>query len=693
MTGLRRTLNFVVALAVAPTHGCLGPGDFICHTADDCGAAGFCEANGRCSLADTVCPSGRRYRQHAGATLSDQCVGDACPGNPLTALRVGAAHACLLLADGGVGCWGRNDHGQLGDGTLTPRSAPVAVNNLPPAKAIATGQQHTCAVARDGTVACWGGGPLAPTGPPAVVPGIADAVDVAAGSDFSCALLASGGVQCWGDNSAGQLGDGTGTPQAVPVTVFALTGVVTLSASGQHACALRDDQTVWCWGNNPLGQLGDGTIVNQPRPVRAVGLTSVVAVATSPGHSCAATRADGLWCWGSNDTGQLGTTGSDAANQPRPVRVAVVNDPIDVAAGAHHTCALRKNGGVWCWGNNRSGQLGEGTTGSLGVPVPVSTFTGGVSVAAGETFTCARKNDGTLWCWGDNRDGQLGLGSAIVRTTPVRVAGVSAATDVAAGGAHSCATGIGSDGATAGLLCWGSNRAGQLGDNTTLDRSLPAATKIPLAAIQVAAGTDHSCARTADDIFCWGRGNAGQLGPATLIDNPIPATVGLPAAAGSQRVSAGDRHTCAIAASKTVSCWGANDSGQLGDASVGGIPNVVDVAAGGAHTCALTSDGAVHCWGRNDDGQLGDGVGVGVGMIGSAPTGRSASGAPLATAAGALTATAIAAGASHSCAVDSDGRLWCWGRGADGQLGTGTNAGASRPTMVSAPATAITVSA
>ena len=676
----RTTLVAALSLLLA---SCFGPGDFVCHSNEDCGSGGLCEPSGRCSLIDASCPSGRRYRHQAGAARADQCVGDACPANPVTSMRSGPAHACTVRGDGRVWCWGGNDRGQLGDGTRTPRSAPVAVAAVSGARTVAAGDHHTCAALTGGSVACWGdnddgqlGGAAIAGGPPigllSFAPG---ADDVAAGSDFSCALLSDGSVRCWGSNSAGQLGDDTGKSSAVPVTVFAMTGVLALVAGGQHACALRDDQTVWCWGGNPQGQLGDGTTSNQLRPVRVVGLGAIIALATNLSHTCAATRADGLWCWGNNDAGQLGSSGGDSSSQLRPARVAVVNDAIDVSAGAHHTCALRKNGSVWCWGDNHNGQLGEGTTGNLAVPVPVTGFTNAASLAAGQTSTCALKRDGTVWCWGDNRSGQLGIGSAIFRPVAVRVAGAIGAVDVAAGSAHTCAA----ISAPGGVSCWGNNRAGQLGDNTTVDRALPAATKVPLDARQVAAGADHSCARTADELFCWGRGSAGQIGPGSLLDDPLPAAV--PAASACKRVAAGDHHSCAVAANKTVLCWGTNDQQQLGD---GSLADVADVAAGGAHTCAARADGAIFCWGSNDQGQLGDGTNVG----------RAAPGSPLSSGGAVLSASAIAAGSAHTCAVASDGRVFCWGRGDSGQLGGGTATSASRPAPIpSLPGAALAVAA
>jgi alpha-tubulin suppressor-like RCC1 family protein len=615
-------------------------------------------------------------------------VGPSCAGNPIQAITAGSAHACLLRADGGVFCWGRNDDGQLGDGSLTPRSLAVRVPGLA-ATAVAAGERHTCAVRDDGLVVCWGADDAGQLGDgggvdrrtPVPVPGVSGAVAVSAGSDFSCAALTDGTVRCWGDDARGQLGDGS-TPAAGargPVTVFALSGVRELSGHWQHVCARRDDETLWCWGANSQGQLGDGTLDDQPKPVRAQSLTMVTGVGTGLLHTCAVTRAQGLYCWGNNNTGQLGQPDSDPI--PRPTAVAGIPDPIAVGVGAQHTCAVRSSGETLCWGNNNAGQLGEGTMTALPAPVRVNGVGHAAALAAGGTFSCAETSDGAVYCWGDDHYGQLGIGSAVVRPVAAAVARVAGATSVAAGGAHTCAV-ASVDGGDLGVACWGADQAGQLGDNATDDRATPAETKVAIdQAAAVAAGATHTCARTQDGLlYCWGRGSSGQLGlgPGRLVDEPLPAPVpGLGTRVVS--VAAGDAHTCAALADGSAACWGAGDEGEIGDGAAmdRSSPTVVsgldgqstpdraaEVAAGSAHTCARLADGTLRCWGRGGDGQIGDGA---------AET-RTTPATPALVAPGdgpgaAASATGVAAGAAHSCALDAGGQVWCWGRGDSGQLG------------------------
>ncbi|MEO8213579.1 MAG: RCC1 repeat-containing protein, partial [Myxococcales bacterium] len=295
-------------------------------------------------------------------------------------------------------------------------------------------------------------------------------------------------------------------------------------------------------------------------------------------------------------------------------------------------------------------------------------------LAAGDTFSCARRRNGTVWCWGDNRLGQLGTGANITRSTPAVVGDptLDEVTSISAGGAHTCAVRQGAPRA----LCWGDNQAGQLGDGTRLDRSLPAALKLGLDAVQVVTGALHTCLRDSSGaVWCWGRGGSGQLGNSGLIDLVLPTRVA--AVTNTTSLAAGRAHTCAILNDGGVRCWGANGDGQLGDGTnenratpiaVPGVANVVELALGGAHTCARHVDGAVSCWGRGLDGQLGDG--------GTINTGSAVQVRDLGA------ATAIAAGGNHSCAIVADRSVRCWGAGALGQLGWGTLSSHAVPSKV-----------
>ena len=349
-------------------------------------------------------------------------------------------------------------------------------------------------------------------------------------------------------------------------------------------------------------------------------------MATGLSHTCALSAA-GLSCWGSNSQGQLGVdTPTSTAPITAPMPVPLVANPIAIAAGAQHTCAVRSTGAVLCWGQNGTGQLGEGSMSSLAEPVPVTGLDTGVAVSAGATFTCARTSDGAVFCWGDDHDGELGTGRGVTETRPVPLPATAKA--IAAGGAHTC--GVMPSATTArrpGFSCWGSNQAGQLGDNDGDDRAHPAPIEQPLVAGTIAAGALHTCAVDAERrpvVLGTRQQRPDRPGADGRHDGPRRGCRCRRESRAALSVATGDAHTCVVGGdamgTPLVACFGANDRGQLGDGTTttratpagvvfGGaapVPPVV-IAAGGAHTCAADGAGRLWCWGRGDRGQLGTG--------------------------------------------------------------------------------------
>jgi alpha-tubulin suppressor-like RCC1 family protein len=662
--------------------GCASRGAFHCQEKDQCGVNGFCESTGACSVADGTCESGRRYRSYVPDALADRCVNDACPNNPVVRLRAGGDHACLLRKDGNVSCWGQGASGELGDGGGVARSTLEVVAGIPiPVTDLALGDSHTCVVASGGAVWCWGANASGQLGDgttfsralPGAVSGIDDAIAVVAGGAFTCALRATHTVACWGKNTSGELGQGaSGEPVLLPAAIPQLADVDLLTAADRHACAATPAGELYCWGSNSQGELGDGTSTDRSLPTRVAALQpgggNLTALAAGVAHTCAI-AAGQIYCWGANQLGERGD-GNDAttAAPTPPSLVSALGGVTDIAAAGHHTCAIEENGTAWCWGANQAGQLGEGTTTNIGVPVPVSQLGAAAALAAGDSFSCALRRDGTVWCWGDDRLGQLGTGSRVDRVTPTEVAHLTGALVLAVGGAHTCAALSGTTDALE-LGCWGANQAGQLGDGTRIDRGSAAPLKISLDARELVAGALHTCLGAPDGgVWCWGRGSRGQLGATLMIDSVVPvAAVGL---TGATHLAAGGAHTCAVrGAGGGVACWGANDEGQLGGGSFDkptGVVTVVNIAddvaqlaLGAAHTCARLSNGRVMCWGRGTQGQLGDGH-------------MTSAGSPVEVS-GIVDATAIAAGDDHTCVVSRAGAVSCWGAGADGQLGSESN--------------------
>ncbi|MEK6683281.1 MAG: kelch repeat-containing protein [Nitrospirota bacterium] len=343
-----------------------------------------------------------------------------------------------------------------------------------------------------------------------------------------------------------------------------------------------------------------------------------------------------------------------------------------ISAGGNHTCAILADGTVKCWGNNYSGQLGNGTTTNSSIPVSVSEITTAVSIAAGTNHTCAVLSDGTAKCWGFNLYGQFGNGTTTNSSTPVAVSGITTAVSIAAGGGHNCA--VLSDGT---IRCWGLNFWGQLGNGTGTNSSTPVAVSGITTAVGISVGYHHTCAVLSNStVKCWGYNVFGQLGNGTTTFSLTPVTVS--GITGATTIATGYSHTCAVLANGTVKCWGWNIVGLLGNGTttnslspvaVSGITTAVAVSAGAYHTCAVLSDGPVKCWGWNFYGQLGNGT-------------TTNSSFPVSVF-GIITANMIATGYSHTCAVLADGTIKCWGSNGSGQLGNGTTTDSYIPVAVS----------
>lgn len=365
--------------------------------------------------------------------------------------------------------------------------------------------------------------------------------------------------------------------------------------------------------------------------------------------------------------------GEHAPNDVGGVCVGVRGAPIQqLSAGGEHTCVLDQAGTIWCWGRNSDGALGNGGWDDTSTPSALILGVGieAIFLATGKLHSCAVASDGAVYCWGDNRGGQLGDGSLAAQSEPVQVSGLTGAVAVAAGRAHTCALTAGGE-----VWCWGSNDAGQLGDGTDSCKLIPV--RLPLSGIvEVALGSEHSCARAGDGrVWCWGGNEHGQLGTGDERGALLPVEIA--SLSDSEALALGREHTCALM-DHEVRCTGRNDAGQLGDGNtdrhstpvrVRGLGNAVEVAAGHAFTCARVRSGQVYCWGDGDSGELGNG----------GPDRESQPDKPVKLR---LDAAAIVAGEEHACALTTDGCLWCWGDNDHGQLGSDDRRNSNKPVPV-----------
>ncbi|NBT26149.1 MAG: RCC1 repeat-containing protein [Actinobacteria bacterium] len=596
-------------------------------------------------------------------------------GYPFTSLVAGGSHSCGLTVAGKAYCWGDNSAGQLGDGTTgTPRTTPAAVGVGMVFASLAAGAAHTCGLTSEGVAYCWGG------------------------------------------NDSGQLGIGTsGTglqdrsaDKNVPTAVSGGISFRSLVAGAYHTCGLTSSWTTACWGLNESGQLLPHTSGNRNSPMEEVGLRFTRLVAGSS-HTCGL-EAGGAYCWGAHPAGST------------PQLVVGAYSFANITSGASHACGLTASGTAYCWGNNASGQLGDGTTVGVTSPVAVSGgqvlsssgqffSTGGQffsALSGGGSFTCGITTDGgyaidvtvhtVTYCWGSNRYGQIGDGSpgdgttSADRLAPVLIKRLFRS--LATGGDHAC--GLNTTGVA---YCWGRNDKGQLGDGTTINRSTPTTVNISAVPVVVptpsvekaafsslAAGGYHTCGLTsAGAAYCWGANSSGELGDGTTTNraSPVAVTGGKTFAS----IVAGTRHTCGLTSAGAAYCWGYNAYGQIGDGTAGGgdaqgngshtadrlSPVAVSggktftsLAAGGSNTCGLTSAGVAYCWGNNYFGQIGDGT------TGTALGDDSANRLAPTAVSGNLIFSGLAMGVFHTCGRTTVGKAYCWGQNSGGQIGDGT---------------------
>jgi alpha-tubulin suppressor-like RCC1 family protein len=643
---------------------------------------------------------------------------DDTPLTGVSFVEAGQYHTCAIRT-GQVFCWGFNTFGQLGNNNA-PTNSPFAVQAkfdssdivLSGATQLSSGTYSTCALIKGGAY-CWGNNNFGQLGnndlgtarEGAVPVEYADETPVKSVSaismngDHGCAIVQKT-AYCWGYNSHGQLGDTTDTDRAYAVKVLtdagdAFVGVTHISAGiSPLTCAIAQ-KTAYCWGSSYFGEVGNNTDNSDSTSefhgavaVKTNSLTPFTAVTSiSAGNFFACAIAQKIaYCWGKNDQGQLGNqnTGNNSkvTAQPTYLQPNVLNGFQGINA-SNHTCALRK-GAVYCWGNNTSGQLGDGTTtdrdGAVATMLNASTpLINASSVDTGRNHSCATVK-GNVYCWGANGNGQLGNNSTVDSTTPVLVktsigSPLTGATHVATSSSHSCAIAKGQ------VYCWGDNSSGKLGNNTT-DPSLVATPALmhtsltPLkGAKALTVGASHSCALISGVVYCWGLNASGQLGNNSAVDSSVAVAAQFNDGSAFTKVtaiSAGANHTCALATAQ-VYCWGDNEYGQLGNNAVPDTDGAVLVelddgsafvgantlSVGTSHSCAGTKAKQIYCWGLNSSGQLGNNSYTDTnGAVPVQFDGGSAIDL----------VTRIGSGTAHTCAVRST-QVYCWGGNSAGQLG------------------------
>ena len=579
----------------------------------------------------------------------------------MTAIENGSNHSCGLSSLGQIICWGSNSNSQMGTGTSDSELTPVLISTLgnnTSALKVSAGGLHSCAITNNRQVKCWGANSSGQVGDGTMTmrpsPTAVDLslVDISAGNAHTCGILVDGSAKCWGSNSDGQLGTSASMPSASSPVAVSLPGntyVKQISAGFKHTCVLTDGEDVLCWGNNDSGQLGNDTTDAKSVPTKVIGLQPSAAVGSVGSSVITDNSATVTSTFNHTDsvTHRTLTYGTDEQMAQDTEQIDLGHfGPIQmVATGSHHSCFVLIDGHVKCWGRNDHGGVGDATTEDKSTPVDVLGLLAPARVVAvGTGHSCAVLANGELWCWGDNSSGQLGNSTSISTSQPTQ-GDVDDVIDVVAGDDFTCALHV--DGQ---LSCWGSNSQNQLARAGGATPSPEAVTIDDTYTVtSVSAHAKSICAVLSNStVKCWGNGVSTPTSPGTL-------------SATAANVSVGEQHACAALHTGDVECWGNDTLGQLGNASVTNDNSIVSVelpegfhasktVSSGNTTCALSSLRKVMCWGDNTYGvvaPLSETVSFAV------PQHLAQLDIP--------TISQMSIGSLHGCAVSTQGSLWCWG--------------------------------
>lgn len=617
------------------------------------------------------------------------------PSGTILQITAGAQHTCALLNNQDrVRCWGRNVEGQVGTPISDTLNGSLALSASKPAINSDTSIQTSCITSTgaqkpitDSECLDTGSSNEPGFSKPRNVQGIStipNVTRIAAGDSHTCGVLQDGSVRCWGENISGQLGNADRADFASIAPVQDASGaplfdVEQITAGGFHTCVILKDRSVWCWGNGQQGQLGDGIV-------------------------------------------------KESYKQNHPVQ-ALVDNAIGITAGLYHTCALRLDGTVWCWGNAVLGQMGKGKIerDNFGVPQQVMVhrlgtsiskdnidptdtipLTGIEQISAGSNHTCAVHETGMVYCWGSGEHRVLGNGIRYNATAPPNLLSDAWQNDTLR---QSLITALGVwliFGNPTGVLF--GRRIGTTAAGAIVDGAAVTNAKILTGAV-VLGGLGIIPANITTELFGT---------PEPVINAPgayLPTLVN--EIQGAIRVSSGDREVCAIMFDQTIRCWGEpireNVIGILpglvnfvaptlqtygknaflylfGNSACGlasainkalcenpepkdnipptttrktGVDSPSQLVAGAGHNCALEESGKVKCWGLGGNGQLGTGKFENT-FIPKEVTGID-------------NAISLSAGSNFTCALLEDGRVKCWGEGSLNQLGPAIDGRNAKP--------------
>jgi alpha-tubulin suppressor-like RCC1 family protein len=331
-------------------------------------------------------------------------------------------HTCGIRHGGKLYCWGSDSQGEVGDGPADLAVSPRRIGTFEDWANVSTGLAHTCGVRTNGKLYCWGAnwngqlgnGSTNPSDVPLRIGTSEDWANVSTGQGHTCGVRTTGELYCWGSDNHGQVGDGGGfDPNSItsPKRIGTFEDWANVSAGAAYTCGVRKNGKLYCWGYDDRGQVGDGDATPAADAPRRIGAGEDWArVSTGRSHSCGVRKDGRLYCWGWDEFGQVGDGGSDTTAIKTPRRIGSHEDWATVDAADGHTCGVRTNGNLYCWGSNGAYKLGNGSGGDEDTPKRVGDFADWTTASAGGSYSCGIRHGGKLYCWGSDGNYQLGNG-------------------------------------------------------------------------------------------------------------------------------------------------------------------------------------------------------------------------------------------------------------------------------------------
>jgi len=529
--------------------------------------------------------------------------------------------ACGITTTGVLKCWGYNNYYQVGDSTNINQLTPVVVDAGITYSQVTRGIDSTCAITTGNVLKCWGRNTFGNIGdntttnvtvPTVIDGGTAYATLTNSLAYTTCAITTLGTLKCWGLGLSGQIGNGASTNQLQPVIVNGGTTYSTVSAGQNTTCGITTAGVLKCWGGDRNYNFGLSVNSNfvTPQVIHSGELFTQVIV--NDARMCALNSVNVMKCSGQR---QMGLMADGLLSQYHSFTSVPGLDMFSILSlnGPYISAGLKSDGTLYTWGFGRSGMdyFGDNSTQDIAltplqvlIPVGGSVFT---KISKGYRHTCAIRSDQKLYCWGVNTYGNLGDNTTTSKPLPVAIDAVNNYIQVSAGNFFTC-------GITTGnvLKCWGQNQFGQLGDNSIIQKIVPTIINTGVSYKALAQTSNYTmCAiTTADALKCWGYNNFGQVGVGGTTNTLIPTLVDTGVSYSNVVASIG--HTCGMTTTGILKCWGENTSSQLGDGTTTDrqLPAIFDMGTnfsdvglnGQGLTCGLTITGGLRCAGLRSAG-------------------------------------------------------------------------------------------